>query len=651
MGVKFGSDGTLYCNTVKYNYKQARNLIADNSYGNISGTQVWGMSNVSVVASPAGYKSYRCFQFNTNTTAMLTQSMPAPIANHKYYGGLMWKTTGSSFSGGDTRFEWFLRDQDNNTDLVFATKNVATNGNWVKLSSVVQAGSNPASGSWQIRNFLTSASTACYCSRMIIIDLTDTFGSGNEPTKEWCDNNIREWEVIQNYGCISTNVPYSNLNIYSGSQLSTKANFNYLQFDDRVYPREYFYGLIGSSSYSEGFLNCSSNATLTPSSTYYFQSEVRKTNVIPNQSLDYYFPVSGTPLMNHNPIVDATQFNGGGGMASWKRYSSYGTRTAFSSGSYPQRFDYNNRNESTTDMFVTALQLNNVQDNINVYNSYNGTNISLVDTNKEWCDRWIDGRSSPIIHIKDPKNTSIKFNPNKYEVLEYIESTGTQYIDTGIASANDVGIECTFYKNNTADTVVMGSRGSSSSNTRVYINPSNNYFNMSWNGINNTISGTSSYLGKVVTASLNLYNSRERVVDGTRYSNITETLGANTNNIIICAASYTGGVNLQSSCRIYGAKVTKGSSLVRDFIPAKDNTTGEAGLYDLVDKKFYTNAGTGAFTAEAAITNTNDRYISETSSDYNIICNDIEIRPEMNKITMDSTGTIKCKKLVRTQAY
>ena len=41
MAIKFGTDGTIYCNTVRYNYKQARNMIADGCYGNTSGTQVW----------------------------------------------------------------------------------------------------------------------------------------------------------------------------------------------------------------------------------------------------------------------------------------------------------------------------------------------------------------------------------------------------------------------------------------------------------------------------------------------------------------------------------------------------------------------------------------------------------------------------------
>ena len=44
--------------------------------------------------------------------------------------------------------------------------------------------------------------------------------------------------------------------------------------------------------------------------------------------------------------------------------------------------------------------------------------------------------------------------------------------------------------------------------------------------------------------------------------------------------------------------------------------------------------------------------VYELANGYDIVCNDIEIRPELNKVIFDgNTGTIKCKQLVRTQAY
>ena len=60
MSITFGHDGTLYCNTVKYNWKQARNLIADGCYANTSGA--FNLSEMNV-ATDQGYKAYRSFHF------------------------------------------------------------------------------------------------------------------------------------------------------------------------------------------------------------------------------------------------------------------------------------------------------------------------------------------------------------------------------------------------------------------------------------------------------------------------------------------------------------------------------------------------------------------------------------------------------------
>ena len=47
---------------------------------------------------------------------------------------------------------------------------------------------------------------------------------------------------------------------------------------------------------------------------------------------------------------------------------------------------------------------------------------------------------------------------------------------------------------------------------------------------------------------------------------------------------------------LYSCKLYDGSTLIRDFIPAVRLSDGEAGLYDVVNDVFYTNAGTGKFT-------------------------------------------------------
>ena len=56
--------------------------------------------------------------------------------------------------------------------------------------------------------------------------------------------------------------------------------------------------------------------------------------------------------------------------------------------------------------------------------------------------------------------------------------------------------------------------------------------------------------------------------------------------------------------------------LVRDFIPAKRNSDGSIGMYDLVTSTFFGNAGTGTFVAGAEVPQTIDGFLIDKIKDY-----------------------------------
>ena len=404
MAIKFGTDGTIYCNTVRYNYKQARNMIADGCYGNTSGTQVW--ANVASSTLPAGYKSRRCFK--VDNTNMTTQKLPALYSGHKYYFSCRYQTSANS------TISIVLRN--NGSDISNSNLFVGASASSFILSSrIISMPINVSKDIGDVCIWNGNTSDSIYVSRFILIDLTDTFGSGNEPSKEWCDNNIREQETLCNFGNVSNNVTYSNIATrYAVSNLG-KSDYNYLQLDSNWEPRDYMYYLQGLSNYTEGYLYSDSAFALDNTKTYYAYVDQHTEQVSGvTQSNDFYFPVA-EPLMGQIPLVDETTFNGGGGMRDWKRVSAFAKRTSFSNGSYNSRFDFNNMKQ-TNSQRLTAFNIMNVATNITKYNDYNSTSIIINDVNKEWCDRWIDGRSSPIIHIKNPANTSIKFNTS-YDII------------------------------------------------------------------------------------------------------------------------------------------------------------------------------------------------------------------------------------------
>ena len=129
--------------------------------------------------------------FQTGTTSMLTRSTTgiSPTGNHKYYGSVEYKVEGTSMTWADNRFEWFLND-NTNARVTFFGCPATTNFGWVKESAIVTAADTMQSGTYSIRLFTVNSTLPWRARNPLIVDLTEMFGAGNEPTKEWCDEHI-----------------------------------------------------------------------------------------------------------------------------------------------------------------------------------------------------------------------------------------------------------------------------------------------------------------------------------------------------------------------------------------------------------------------------------------------------------------------------
>ena len=158
------------------------------TYDLVNGSNIIKLTNLisasSCTLSNVTY-SNGIFIHSVSTTAMVTLSLPTPIAGHKYYGRCYQKApAGSTFS--DNRFEYYGADSAGQL-MVFANM-VDTNNEW-KLASNILSVESP-SGTWQLRSFTVNGTSTSYRKELMIIDLTEAFGSGKEPTKDWCDRNI-----------------------------------------------------------------------------------------------------------------------------------------------------------------------------------------------------------------------------------------------------------------------------------------------------------------------------------------------------------------------------------------------------------------------------------------------------------------------------
>lgn len=167
------------------------NLIQNSGFEN--GITNWSISNATLV-SDIKYAGTSSLRFNIGGESMSMQSLSkaAPTYGHKYYGALMFLSA-PGFSSMDNRFEWYHNDSVGGRIIIASKASVTTT--WIKLASIQTLENTTYTGyTWSVRNFLVNSTTYAYTDNILFIDLTEAFGSGNEPDLAWCNSNISYFE-------------------------------------------------------------------------------------------------------------------------------------------------------------------------------------------------------------------------------------------------------------------------------------------------------------------------------------------------------------------------------------------------------------------------------------------------------------------------
>lgn len=181
--------------------------------------------------------------------------------------------------------------------------------------------------------------------------------------------------------------------------------------------------------------------------------------------------------------------------------------------------------------------------------------------------------------------------PEGYQEVEYIESSGTQYIDTGVKPNQDTGVTIDFQLTNVSSWQCIFGAANSAQNADEYgVWHSGTKFGFYYASTNVTVGVNATTRHQFVCSKNSLS------VDGTAYSSPVYTNFTTNYNLILCAVNYAGNINYSASVKLYSAKIYANGVLVRDFIPCK-NVNGVVGLWDNVNNQFYTNSGSGTFTA------------------------------------------------------
>lgn len=197
------------------------------------------------------------------------------------------------------------------------------------------------------------------------------------------------------------------------------------------------------------------------------------------------------------------------------------------------------------------------------------------------------------------RGSEILWRKQKYKVgVEYIESTGTQWIDTGFIPNQDTRVladlQCTKISGNAP---LFGARVASKSKEYASFMLSGGTYQDGY--------GTSMtpYLGKGST-NRNIIDKNKNVfiVNGVTLKTHTEQSFQPEYTMFLFNINTKGTPtgSFKTYARLYSCKIYDNDALARDFIPVIDWNETPC-MYDKVTDELYYNAGTGAFEVGPAV--------------------------------------------------
>lgn len=245
-----------------------------------------------------------------------------------------------------------------------------------------------------------------------------------------------------------------------------------------------------------------------------------------------------------------------------------------------------------------------------IYDYYFIIHQSQFDSVNPWtvtATRGTDSNTTTIIiNASDEYDLSFSYHVpiNTYQEVEYLESTGTQYILAGLTSSNIDGYDCGFQfteqYSGSSLYCVCGSRYQVSSH-KEFISIAH------WEG--------NIYFDPISDGSIPMDTNRHTAQVGNKFNwkafvdgnEVGSTVGGlptgtyNVDNFALFASrskvsASSTRTEANSKVRIYHLTLYLGNTVQREFYPCYRLSDSVAGMYDKANNVFYTNNGSGVFT-------------------------------------------------------
>lgn len=343
---------------------------------------------------------------------------------------------------------------------------------------------------------------------------------------------------------------------------------------------------VTSTSSSESLIVTTDSYKITKNHIYYVRVYIYQNTAGDVGAMQCYWPIA-------EPLMGTCNTNNSF-IKKWQMMSWYNTRSNWSTGgNYQFRFDFENMASGKVAWIDDAMLI----DLTECFGSGN-------EPDKVWCNLNIPYFKGTYLYgtkmsiktstWKDLQNGLILIPsmPTDYTPLEYIEGTGTQYINTGVIPTQSTSFSFGIYMKEITGACIIGCIVNNDNNDYRIFNYNNQiYWDMQSSRL---IGATNSFLANEYinfdVGNNYVKKNGATVLTGTTISSFTGDCP-----IQILRDNPTGS----STCakgRVYYLKIYNSGTLVRNMLPCK-NESDIVGMYDTVEKKFYNNNGTGTFIA------------------------------------------------------
>lgn len=216
------------------------------------------------------------------------------------------------------------------------------------------------------------------------------------------------------------------------------------------------------------------------------------------------------------------------------------------------------------------------KENIEIFKTSKGLEVHFIKS-----DRYYLIKEDEEIEYEEYRNSI----PENFQVTDYIENDGKQYIDTGFEPDQDTSIEFVAESLEGTPSVAawFGARDSVNK-------PSYTFWQMN-TGYRSDYSSTKTDISNFVFNSNTKYtiykNKNITYIDGEKYVEANYEELQTTSTLTLFGVKTGSNVDDRISVlKLYACKIWDGDELVRDYIPVKDENNNQA-LYDIVNSEVY----------------------------------------------------------------